>query len=142
MLPVDPVPECYSEIDIFETPRCGDVSVGLWYPDNNSTSKTKKHGTTVKYEDGNYFCDEFVTYAIEWTSEYIAYYFDDHQVFVADKSMWSNTCGNGDPDAPYNRPMYILLNVSIGSHWSGIPTDDVLPSIMEVDYVRVTGIRD
>lgn len=141
LLPSELIPGCYSEIDIFETPMCNETSTGLWYESNTSTWY-KKSGTTVRGEYDTQFCDEFVKYAIEWTPEYIVYYINDAKVFVTGRSAWYNSCGAGNPEGPYNRAMYIILNIAIGSTWGGLPPPSALPATMKVDYVRVSGIRD
>jgi beta-glucanase (GH16 family) len=141
MLPIDN--SCYPEIDIFETSHCDRVSMGMWYVNKSTSRGISKHGTTVT-EPYDKFCDEFVTYAVELNEDYIAYYVGDSEtpVFVTGKETWEGKCDANNTDAPYDRPFYIILNTAIGSKWGGIPTNDIFPAILEVDYVRVSGVRD
>lgn len=141
MLPIDN--NCFPEIDIFETPYCDRASVGMWYVNKDVPRGVSKHGTTIT-ESYDKFCDEFVTYAVELNEDYIAYYVGDSEtpVFVTGKETWARKCDANDANAPYNRPFYIILNTSIGSTWGGIPLNDIFPAFLEVDYVRVSGVRD
>jgi beta-glucanase (GH16 family) len=142
MLPVDNN-TCYAEIDLFETRTCDWTSLGSWYINDTATRGISKHGTVVR-ESYDKFCEEFVTYAIEWSKDYIAYYVGDgaDPVFVTGQSTWAGQCDPNDLAAPYDRPFYIILNTAIGGYWSGTPQNDIFPSVMEVDYVRISGIRD
>lgn len=141
MLPIDN--SCFPEIDIFETPYCERASMGTWYVNKDVPRGISKHGTTIT-ESYDKFCDEYVTYAVEWNADYIAFYAGDAEtpVFVTGKEIWAGKCDANDTDAPYNRPFYIILNTSIGSAWGGIPLNDIFPAVLDVDYVRVSGIRD
>jgi beta-glucanase (GH16 family) len=141
MLPIDN--SCYAEIDLFETPSCDKASIGSWYVDTTAPLGRSKHGHTFA-EKYDRFCNEFITYAIEWSADYIAYYIGDSPdpIFVTGVETWAGKCDAAHPDAPYDRSFYIILNTAIGSSWSGIPpSNDVFPSVMEVEYVRVSGIR-
>ena len=47
---------------------------------------------------------------------------------------------NGDPAIwPFDKPMYLLLNIAVGGVWGGEKgiNDNAFPATMEVDYVRV-----
>jgi len=138
MLPV--VDECHAEIDIFETPKCNGTYPGSWVTKDDTYHK---NGFVVE-EKYDRFCDDYVVYAVEWSAETISFYVDDELVGTTDVGAWYGKCPEAnDPLAPYaNRPFYIILNVPIGTRWSGIPQNDVFPAIMSVDYVRVSGIRD
>ena len=138
MLPV--VDGCHAEIDIFETPRCTGVYSGSWVTTNDSYHK---NGFQVQ-ERYDRFCDDHVVYAVEWSAEAISFYVDDELIGTTDVGVWYGKCPEAnDPLAPYaNRPFYMILNVSIGTRWSGVPQNDIFPAIMSVDYVRVSGIRE
>ena len=76
--------------------------------------------------DGNYV-DEYHTYAMDWTPEYLAFYLDGVEIARTEQSPQYEMCMilsmyiNDDPDASY---------------WSG-PSNDVYPKVWEIDYVRV-----
>ena len=138
MLPV--VNKCNAEIDIFETIRCTKVYSGSWVTKGDTYHKNG-------FEAGeNYdrFCDEYVVYAIEWSAESISYYVDDKLIGTTDVGAWYGKCPEeNDPLAPYaNSPFYLILNVPIGTNWSGVPQNDIFPTAMSVDYVRVSGVRN
>ena len=77
---------------------------------------------------------EFHTYAVEWTPEYLKFYFDGklHFTFTND--------GKGDKNTwPFNAPFYLKLNLAWGGNWGGAMGIDesCLPATYEIDYVRV-----
>lgn len=77
---------------------------------------------------------EFHTYALEWTEDFMKFYFDGkvHFTFTNDKS------GNKDT-WPFDAPFYLKLNLAWGGDWGGAQGIDesCLPATYEVDYVRV-----
>lgn len=77
---------------------------------------------------------EFHTYALEWTADYMKFYFDGklHFTFTNDKT------GNRDT-WPFDAPFYLKLNLAWGGNWGGAQGIDesCLPATYEVDYVRV-----
>ncbi|ABT13678.1 hypothetical protein MT325_M124L [Paramecium bursaria chlorella virus MT325] len=130
---------CDMEIDLFETPDCTYTTYGLWYANETAGLGRSKHGNSVS-ADYDKFCSEYVTYAIEWNQEYITYFVDSvNPVFTTGRSTWEGRCNASDPVSPYNKSAYLILNTAIGSFWGGVPSNDIFPAIMKVDYVRVSG---
>ena len=77
---------------------------------------------------------EFHTYAVEWTPEYMKFYFDGKLHFTF------NNDGKGDKNTwPFNAPFYLKLNLAWGGNWGGAMGIDesCLPATYEIDYVRV-----
>jgi len=77
---------------------------------------------------------EFHTYAVEWTPEYLKFYFDGKLHFTF------NNDGKGDKNTwPFNAPFYLKLNLAWGGNWGGAMGVDesCLPTTYEIDYVRV-----
>ena len=77
---------------------------------------------------------EFHTYAVEWTPEYLKFYFDGKLHFTF------NNDGKGDKNTwPFNAPFYLKLNLAWGGNWGGAMGIDesCLPTTYEIDYVRV-----
>ncbi len=77
---------------------------------------------------------EFHTYAVEWTPEYLKFYFDGKLHFTF------NNDGKGDKNTwPFNAPFYLKLNLAWGGNWGGAMGIDesCLPATYEIDYVRV-----
>ena len=77
---------------------------------------------------------EFHTYAVEWTPDYLKFYFDGvlHFTFKND--------GKGDYNTwPFYNPFYLKLNLAWGGNWGGAMGVDesCLPTTYEIDYVRV-----
>lgn len=77
---------------------------------------------------------EFHTYAVEWTEDFLKFYFDGqlHFTFTNDKKGDYNTW-------PFFNPFYLKLNLAWGGNWGGAQGVDesALPCVYEVDYVRV-----
>lgn len=78
--------------------------------------------------------EEFHTYAMEWTADYIQTYVDGH------KQLYFPNDGKGNNDTwPFNKAFYPILNLAWGGDWGGYAgvDDNALPVTMEVDYVRI-----
>lgn len=77
---------------------------------------------------------EFHTYALEWTEDFLKFYFDGnlHFTFTNDKKGSHDTW-------PFDAPFYLKLNLAWGGDWGGAQGVDesCLPATYEVDYVRV-----
>ena len=81
---------------------------------------------------------DFNVYAVEWTPEEIRSYVNEQHYFTfrnerltdpaADYKQW-----------PFDRPFYLILNISVGGSWGGAQGVDesIWPQRMEIDYVRV-----
>lgn len=77
---------------------------------------------------------EFHTYAVEWTPEYMKFYFDGELHFTFRND------GKGDRNTwPFDAPFYLKLNLAWGGNWGGAMGIDesCLPATYEIDYVRV-----
>jgi len=74
----------------------------------------------------------FHTYAMEWNSEVMKTYVDDSLYFE-----YKNE-GLGINKWPYDKPFYLILNVSVGGAWGAMQGIDTtaFPQTMEIDYVR------
>ena len=91
------------------------------------TQKTAKVYTKGAEED-------FHTYGLEWTPDYIRSYVDGKPL------LFFPNDGKGNKDTwPYTSPFYLILNIAWGGDWGGYAgvDDNALPIDMEVDYVRV-----
>ncbi len=76
---------------------------------------------------------EFHTYTIEWNTEKMDFLLDE-QKYLTVKNEHKTT-----KEWPFNEPMYILLNLAVGGNWGGAKgvDENIFPTKMEVDYVRV-----
>lgn len=82
--------------------------------------------------------EEWHTYGVEWTADYIVWLVDGKEYNKKSNSeYWSSA--SGDPSAPFNQPYYILLNLAVGGMYDSYrtPPADFKQATMYVDYVRV-----
>lgn len=75
---------------------------------------------------------KYHVWRMDWTPTEIRLYVDD---VLYNSTLLSKTI-NADGSNPFTEPMYILLNLALGSN-GGTPDDDKFPIKYEVDYVRV-----
>jgi len=76
--------------------------------------------------------DAFHTYAVEWTANYIDWYYDGETYFrVVPEDV-------GDREWVFDHPFFIILNLALGGQLAGpIGLDTEFPAQLYVDYVRV-----
>ena len=82
--------------------------------------------------------DQFHRYQLIWTADQIIWLVDDVPYFsyVRESDDWQAW--------PFSEPFHLILNLAIGGDWgrAGGPIDHtMLPARMEVDYVRVYGLK-
>lgn len=98
---------------------------------NHTRHDTRQYSTSVRQEG---VCDEFHVYGMEWTKDYVEYFFDGKSV--------CKYCKTDDADDqtenawPYDKRFYMILNIAVGGFMGGPVLEEDLPYIMEVDYVR------
>jgi len=92
------------------------------------------HGTnqqgTIKISNA---CKEFNNYILEWNENEIS-------VLVNNKSFFKYSKKNQPWQRwPFDQRFHLLLNIAVGGWWGGAKgvDDDVFPTQMEIDYVRV-----
>jgi len=123
-------PEC-GEIDIMEMIGGGS--------NDDTVYGTLHYGTVDPYDHrsnggntytGKDLSDGFHTYALEWMSERIVWYFDGKQFFSTDISGEQFDCFRND--------FFIILNFAVGGDWPGSPDATTqFPGQYVIDYVRV-----
>ena len=81
--------------------------------------------------------DEFHTYALEWTPEYIKTYVDGELLFKYDPDDYPK--GRNADTWPFDKPFELKLNLAWGGDWGGMygVDESCLPATYEIDYVRV-----
>lgn len=93
--------------------------------------------TAAKYLAGA--TDEFHTYALEWTDEWIRSYVDGVQLFYYNPDSYS--LGRNSDTWPFNKPFQLKLNLAWGGDWGGYKGVDEKAieagQVYEIDYVRV-----
>ena len=82
--------------------------------------------------------EEFHVYACNWYPDKITMDIDGVQFFI-----FINEPSYGWSKWPFDKPFHLLLNIAIGGNWGGQKgvDDSIFPQKMEVDYVRVYGLK-
>ena len=111
----------------------GTLHFGGQWPDNTLHSTEVSRPAVL---DG-----QFHTYGVIWERGFIAWTFDGEVYATAQASDWFTTATT-DPDAPFDRPFHLIVNLAIGG---GLPegralmgvSEENFPKRMEIDWVRV-----
>ena len=127
-------------------PMCGEIDIAEW-GSLNATVENRLPFTTssaVHWEDddsdedgGHKFETEYIvvddnlnqdfhTYAMDWTPTGISFYLDDIEIFT------KNIIGFEE----FHKPFFLLLNVAVGGHYTGIYTPTSPGGEMQVDWIR------
>jgi beta-glucanase (GH16 family) len=133
-------------------PACGEIDImenkGSWnnqvqgtihYNSSNSPSSDQSQTLVYTLPVSGDSVTNFHTYAIEWTSNSIAWKVDG----ITAQTWTSWTSSLGPFPAPFNQPFFIIMNLAVGGQYLGTPSDStitnntVFPGEMQVDYVRV-----
>lgn len=122
-------PKC-GEIDIAEiTGKTPSYNIGTLHFSNGGTHAQSQGNFTLA--DGQRFADDFHVFGIEWTPDYIQFYFDGKNYF----KRWIINPIDYDP---FHNPFFIILSVGVGGDYSGQPdASSVFPMTVEIDWVRV-----
>lgn len=129
-----PWPLC-GEIDMMEhtVVHKNTVVYSLHCENRNHTRRDAEQYSVSVYREG--VCDEFHVYGLEWTEDYVEYFFDGESVCKFCKPL--------DPEEqtaegwPFDQPFYMILNIAVGGFMGGPVADEELPFTMELEYVRV-----
>lgn len=130
-----------ADIETVPWPQCGEIDImehigrepdlvhgtvhGPEYHGNMGIGKAIQSDTSLY--------DEFHTYAIEWDTESIRWYFDDQQYHQIVKSKLLSTY-----TWVFDKPYFILINLAVGGNWPQNPDDTTtFPQEYIIDYVRV-----
>jgi beta-glucanase (GH16 family) len=123
------------EIDIME-------HVGYDYNTIHTTVHTGAYnhgiGTQKGKSQGYQNVDtEFHRYSIEWLPDKIRFLVDEQEQYVFEPSKLITVATYRQ--WPFDKRFHLLINLAFGGNWGGAQGVDynVLPAIMEVDYVRV-----
>lgn len=113
-------------------PGAGEIDIWEWYansPERYITNFFNANGCGDEYRftypEGELQVTEYNRYAMEWSSDSIAFFFNDKKVIEHDVS----NCPQ------YKEPMFVLINVAIGGNLGGAIDPALQQATMEVDYV-------
>lgn len=134
-------------VDELSWPYCGEIDIleSVGYQMDNETGDGIAHASAhcgaYYFKLGNQptgttevsnMNDEFHTYAVVWTPDYIKAYVDDKEYFTYDDT-------SSELSWPFDQSQNLILNLTMGGGWGGaIGMDEsVEKQQMVIDYVRV-----
>lgn len=142
MLPQDNVYGSWAasgEIDVMEArgrlpgTSSGAIHFGGQWPANTHVSGE------YHFPEGQTIANDFHVYSVVWEEDNIKWYVDGKFFFKANKDQWYSTAAPNNPNAPFDQPFYLIMNLAIGGNFDGgvTPNPGDIPATLQVDYVRV-----
>ncbi len=142
MLPEDAVYGAWAasgEIDVMEArgrlpgTTSGAVHFGGQWPVN------KYIAGEYHFPQGQTFANDYHVYTMIWEEDNFKWYVDGKFFFKVTREQWYSVAAPNNPNAPFDQPFYIIMNLAIGGHFDGglAPDPSDIPATMQVDYVRV-----
>lgn len=132
-------------------PSCGEIDIMEFYPRRghamlhanacwgNDEGGSVWDSAEVPYAEftqtDSLWATRFHIWGMEWTEQKIDLYLDGRLMNSIDLSRTVNG-KHGRNENPFHKPMYLLLNLAMGST-GGTIDEQALPMRYEVDYVRV-----
>ena len=133
MMPEDPVYGGW--------PRSGEIDIMEASTDANWISGAIHFGDPHQYISqgtGGSFGNSYHVYSVEWEPEQVRWYIDGQPFFSANQNEWFTSSAPGDPNAPFDQPFHILLNMAVGGNFVQDPNPgSPFPKTMKIDWVRV-----
>ena len=143
------------EIDILETvnigascDECGESQVenrtvsALHFGDISPLNLYVDHKAPLA--DGSLPSDAFHVYSVEWGEGLIRFLVDDEVRATFTPEDWNTASEKavGNPNAPFDRPFYVMANLAVGGAWPERDNDKGLaassiPAQFEIDWIRV-----
>ncbi len=88
--------------------------------------------------------DDFHVYAVEWGEGLIRFLVDNrvHMVVTSDQWDTGSPLAEGNANAPFDQPFYVMANLAVGGRWperdneKGLAQSS-LPAQFEIDWIRV-----
>lgn len=142
MLPEDSVYGAWAasgEIDVMEAKgrlpgtTSGAVHFGGQWPVNRYLAGE------YYFPEGQTFANDYHVYTLIWEEDNFKWYVDGKFFFKVTRDQWYSVAAPNNPNAPFDQPFYIIMNLAIGGHFDGglAPSPSDIPATMQVDYVRV-----
>ncbi|MGG3280511.1 family 16 glycosylhydrolase [Paenibacillus solani] len=88
---------------------------------------------------GQTFANDYHVYSVVWEEDNIKWYVDGKFFFKVTRDQWYSAAAPNNPNAPFDQPFYLIMNLALGGTFDGGRTPDPsdIPATMQVDYVRV-----
>lgn len=97
--------------------------------------------------------DRWHVFGLEWEAKQLRWYLDGRQYLSARSAngtrspagWYSLNAGPAAPNAPFDKPFHLLLNMAVGGNFPWVPPEATAatlaagPKHMWVDWVRVSG---
>lgn len=142
MLPKDAVYGAWAasgEIDIMEArgrlpgTATGAIHFGSQWPSNRYIAGE------YHFPQGQTFANDYHVYSIVWEDNNMKWYVDGKFFFKVNREQWHSAAAPNNPNAPFDQPFYLIMNLAVGGHFDGgrTPAPSDIPATMQVDYVRV-----
>ncbi|WHX46984.1 glycoside hydrolase family 16 protein [Paenibacillus woosongensis] len=127
------------EIDVMEARgrlpgmSTGAVHFGGTWPANRHISGE------YNFPEGQTIDNDFHVYSVVWEEDNIKWYVDGKFFFKVTNEQWYSLAAPNNPNAPFDQPFYLIMNLAIGGSFDGgiTPNPSDIPATMQVDYVRV-----
>lgn len=127
------------EIDVMEArgrlpgSTSGAVHFGGQWPANRHLSGE------YHFPEGQTFANDYHVYSVVWEEDNIKWYVDGKFFFKVTREQWYSTAAPDNPNAPFDEPFYLIMNLAVGGSFDGgqTPNPGDIPASMQVDYVRV-----
>lgn len=127
------------EIDVMEArgrlpgSTSGTVHFGGQWPMNQSA------GGEYHFPEGQTFANDYHVYSVVWEEDNIKWYVDGKFFYKVTNEQWYSAAAPNNPNAPFDEPFYLIMNLAIGGNFDGgrTPNASDIPATMQVDYVRV-----
>ncbi|NUU63026.1 family 16 glycosylhydrolase [Paenibacillus agri] len=91
------------------------------------------------FPEGQTFANDYHVYSMVWEEDNMKWYVDGNFFFKVSRDQWYSTAAPNNPNAPFDKPFYLIMNLAIGGYFDNLNTPDPsdIPATMQVDYVRV-----
>ena len=91
------------------------------------------------FSEGQTFANDYHVYSMVWEEDNMKWYVDGKFFFKVSRDQWYSVAAPNNPNAPFDQPFYIIMNLAIGGYFDNGHTPDPsdIPATMQVDYVRV-----